>query len=116
MLRDDNINIPAPNSWTVIGGCPDMDETPLQTLIREVKEETNIDLIDVEFLLKYHQEEGLKYVYTCKLNKEQIASIKLGDEGQDLKFFTLEEIQKLRLARTTEIFFDKYLKSIKKQL
>jgi 8-oxo-dGTP diphosphatase len=45
-LRDDNPDIPYPNMWDVPGGHVGADETPEQCIIREMKEEMELDLDD----------------------------------------------------------------------
>ncbi|MCL5091033.1 MAG: NUDIX domain-containing protein [Patescibacteria group bacterium] len=116
LLRDNNPNIPAPNTWTVIGGAPEEDETPEQTFVREVKEETNIDLTDFNFLFVFNLEGEEKYVFHSKLNQKQSEQIKLGNEGQRLDFFSFEEIRNLPLARTTLNFYKKHDLLLKKLL
>ena len=53
LLRDNNPSIPAPNCWSVIGGCPEKDESPEQTFLREVKEEANLNLTNYNLIQKY---------------------------------------------------------------
>ena len=52
-LRDNKPGIPFPNYWDLIGGHVEEGETPDQALVREVKEELNIDLKEYTFYKKY---------------------------------------------------------------
>ena len=48
-LRDDKPEISFPNHWDLFGGQVEENETPEQALIRELKEELNIDVVDYHF-------------------------------------------------------------------
>jgi len=50
-LRDDKPDIIYPNMWDVPGGHVEPDETPEQYIIREMKEEMDIDLKDFIFFV-----------------------------------------------------------------
>ncbi len=43
-LRDNTQEIPYPNMWDVLGGHVELDETPKECIIREMKEEIGLDL------------------------------------------------------------------------
>lgn len=113
ILRDNKPTIPSPNTWQFIGGGPEPNETPDETLIREIKEETNIDITDYKFLTLLKMEEGDKHIYQVKLNEQQFNQIKLGNEGQKLEFFCLEELKNLKLSRTTQYLVDNYYESLR---
>ena len=51
-LRDNKPGIPFPNHWDLIGGHVEDGETPEEALVREVKEELDIELKGVRFLQK----------------------------------------------------------------
>ncbi len=72
-LRDNKPGIPFPNHWDLIGGHVEEGETPEEALIREVKEELNIDLKEYTFYKKYEcltgdAYENIKYIYSGKIN------------------------------------------------
>ena len=48
VLRDDKLGIPNPNCWGLLGGGINLGEEPLQALKREIKEEVNIELYEIE--------------------------------------------------------------------
>jgi 8-oxo-dGTP diphosphatase len=100
-LRDNKPGIPFPNHWDLIGGHVEDGETPEQALIREVKEELNIDLKDYKFFKKYEcltgdAYENIKYIYTGKINLpiEKITLL----EGERAQFFSREEIPDVKFA------------------
>lgn len=102
-LRDDRPDLPFADHWDLIGGHIEMGESPEQALIREVKEEINLDigLKDFNFLKKYWCCCGdvyfnIKYIYCGRINKK-LSELKLG-EGRRLEFFSRKEIFKLKLA------------------
>ncbi len=110
LLRDNKPTIPNPNKWSLLGGRDEADETPEETLFRELKEEANIEKAPVRFLWEEESEqngvkEGRKrYYYHLPLPNEQLTTLKLGDEGQALSFFTLEELKKIPLTwRMTQL-------------
>ena len=72
-LRDNKSWIPFPNHWDLIGGHVEEGETPEEALVREVKEELDIDIKDYSFFKKYECLTGdaydnIKHIYTGKIN------------------------------------------------
>jgi 8-oxo-dGTP diphosphatase len=100
-LRDNKSWIPFPNHWDLIGGHVEEGETPEEALVREVKEELDIDITEYTFYKKVDCFTGdvydnVKYIYTGKINIpiEEITLL----EGQRAQYFTREEIPDLRFA------------------
>ena len=100
-LRDNKPDIPFPDYWDLIGGHLEEGETPEEALIREVKEELNIDLVDYTFYKKYECLTGdaypnIKYVYSGYINLpiEEITLL----EGDHPQFFTRDEIPNVKFA------------------
>ena len=96
LLRDNNPHIPNPNTWSLIGGAAEEGETAEETLIREVLEETNlkIDSKGLIFLdsLKSLETNKFRRLFFTKISRDQENTIKLGNEGQKLQFFTLVQL------------------------
>ncbi len=100
-LRDNKSWIPFPNHWDLIGGHVEEGETPEEALIREVKEELDIDLKEYTFWRKYvcltgDAYENIKYIYTAKFNIpiEEVTLL----EGQYPRYFSRNEIPKVKFA------------------
>ena len=112
-LRDNKPGIPFPNYWDLIGGHVEDGETPEEALIREVKEELNIDLEEYDFYKKYVCLEGdayqnIKYIYTGKINIpiEEITLL----EGERPQFFSRAEIPNVKFANILKTILMDYIK------
>lgn len=100
-LRDNNPGIPYPNHWDLIGGHIEEGETPEEALVREVKEELDIDLKEYTFYKKYEcltgdTYENIKYIYYGKINLpiEDVTLL----EGVIPRYFSREEIPHVNFA------------------
>lgn len=89
-------NVPAPNHWGSIGGKSENNETPIQTAIRETREETNIILDPQNLILfdKFEESNGFVYwtfLYPCDpdIILKQFCPT---DEIVDLKFMDIDKI------------------------
>ena len=116
-LRDKKPGIPFPQHWDLFGGHIEDGETPEQALVREVKEELDIDLKEFRFFRKYNCFEGdaypnIKYIYTGKIDLP-IGAIKLL-EGDYPRFFKKEEFPDLKLANILKSIVLDYLKENEK--
>jgi 8-oxo-dGTP diphosphatase len=100
-LRDNKPGIPFPDHWDLIGGHVEEGETPEEALVREVKEELDIDLKEYSFFRMYEcltgdAYENIKYIYTGKINIpiEEVTLL----EGERPQYFTREEIPDVNFA------------------
>ncbi len=116
-LRDAKPAIPFPHHWDLFGGYIEDGETPEAALIREVKEELNIDLTEFKFFRKYECLQGdanpnIKYVFTGKIYKS-IEEITLM-EGEKLQFFSKEEIPNVKFANILRTIVMDYINNKEK--
>lgn len=95
-LRDDVPDIPYQNMWDVPGGHVEDNETPEQCIVREMKEEMDIDLADFELFLVEEFDDRIEHTF-WKMDNLDIDKILL-NEGQRLKWFSEDEIKKTELA------------------
>ena len=95
-LRDDKPGLPYSNMWDVPGGHVEENETPKECIVREMKEEMNLDLKDFELLCEREFDDRIEYTYWKKADLN-ISEINLM-EGQCLKWFTKEEAADTELA------------------
>jgi 8-oxo-dGTP diphosphatase len=114
-LRDNKPGIPFPNHWDLIGGHVEDGETPEEALVREVKEELDIDIKEYTFFKKFEcltgdAYENTKYIYTGKINIpiEEVTLL----EGERPQYFSREEIPDLKFANIIKMIVMEYIESI----
>jgi len=100
-LRDNKPGIPFPQHWDLFGGHVEEGETPEQALLREIKEELNIELEDYKFFRKYKCLKGdaypnIKYIYYGRLNIP-VKDITLM-EGDRPAYFKKEQVPHIKFA------------------
>jgi 8-oxo-dGTP diphosphatase len=108
LLRDDKPDIPYPNMWDVPGGHVDNGETPEECIVREMKEEMDLDLEDFQLLSVMEFTDRVEYTFWKKANLN-IQSITL-HEGQKLKWFTESEARNTKLAYGFNEIVDDFFK------
>lgn len=92
-LRDDRPDIPCPNMWDLPGGGREGDETPEQTMIREVREEVGLDLTAVPVLWRRvfpaaHHPGRTGWFFVLRLPAAAEGAIRFGAEGQGWRLVT----------------------------
>jgi 8-oxo-dGTP diphosphatase len=112
-LRDNNPGIPFPDHWDLIGGHVEEGETPEEALVREVKEELDLDLADYAFYKKYEcltgdAYENIKFIYTGRINIP-LAEITLL-EGVRPQYFKRSEIPGVKFANILKSILLEYIK------
>jgi len=112
-LRDNKSWIPFPDHWDLIGGHVEEGETPEEALVREYKEELDLDLKEYSFFRKYEcltgdAYENIKYIYSGKINIpiEEITLL----EGQRPQYFTRDEIPTVKFANIIKSIVLDYIK------
>ena len=94
-LRDNIDNIPYPGRWDLLGGNVEKNESPLQCIIREMKEELELDLDenDLRLFKKHNMIDRKEYTFWMKTDLD-LENNPL-HEGQCLKWFTKEDFHKI---------------------
>lgn len=89
VLNGDNFLVMDRNKFgnkyiSLIGGKVEKNETPSQAVIREVKEETNLDVINPKLVIEEYSGEvfGYHYIYLCEY---QSGEIKLEESSIEYK-------------------------------
>jgi 8-oxo-dGTP diphosphatase len=108
LLRDDKPDIPYPNMWDIPGGHVEDEETPEQCVVREMKEEMDLDLEEFQLLSVMEFVDRIEYTFWKKVNLD-IESINL-HEGQKLKWFTEFEARNTKLAYGFNEIVDDFFK------
>ena len=93
------------NTWGIPGGSKELNETLEQCAIRELKEETNINVNDLklitvlsgkEYYFKYPNEDELDCVIALYKESNYEGELNINDgESKELKFFSLDNLSEL---------------------
>jgi len=106
------------NKWGIPGGKIKFGETSEAALRREIKEETNLRVADIQFVLVqdcihskefYRDAHFVLLNYTCRVTGRP--EVKLNHEAQEFKWVTLADAKKLKLNKPTKILIKTVLKS-----
>ena len=104
--------VPFRDYWALPGGRVDPGETVEQTIVREVKEETGLDVAIVSKIGDYREQgvqDGVEYDYypACFLVKTVGGEIKKQEsEIADIKFFSLSDMPKVMAFEHTQMIKD----------
>jgi len=96
------------NLWGIPGGKIKWGEPSEDALRREIKEETNLDIVDIEFVLVqdcihskefYRDAHFILLNYTCRCVGEP--QVRLNDEAREFRWLTVEEALKMEINQPT---------------
>lgn len=111
-LRDNKPGIPFPDYWDLIGGHVEQGETPEEALVREVKEELDIDLKEYTFYKRYEcltgdAYENIKYIFSGRINLpiEKVTLL----EGVRPQYFSRDEIPHVKFANILKSIVMEYI-------
>ena len=94
------------DAWGEFGGQIEKNETPEQAAKRELKEEIGIEPTNLKFFKKYElqKENGIyeAFFYVASLNTPVSILKSQQKEGKDVRFFTFQETQNLKIADYTK--------------
>ena len=96
LLRDNIPTIPYPNMWDLPGGHVEENESPEESIIREMKEELNLMLDDFDLFSVDEFKDRTEYTF-CKKVYFDIDRLKL-NEGQMISWFTETKARNTALA------------------
>lgn len=95
-LRDNKPDLPYPNMWDVPGGHVEANESPEKCIIREMKEEMDLDIDEFDLFSTIEFDDRIEYTFWAKADFD-IDKIELM-EGQQLKWFTRDDAKRTPLA------------------
>lgn len=92
--------------WVLPGGGVRWGETIMEAAVREIKEETNLDIELVKFICYkeiMNLPENYHTITFYHLARPKDTEIKVSDDLSKAGFFPIEEIKKMKTADTVEI-------------
>ena len=101
------------NLWGIPGGKIKFGEPSPDALQREIKEETNLDVRDIEFILVqdcihskefYREAHFVLLNYSCRV--EGPVNVKLNEEAEEFQWLPLEEALAIQLNQPTRILLE----------
>jgi len=101
---------------TVPGGHIELGETMEEALVREVKEETNLDIFDIELITHqqfifdnqfWKKRHFIFFDFQCKTKS---TDVKLNYEAEDYIWVSLDEVFELNLDKYTKHAIEQYIK------
>ncbi|MEM1157127.1 MAG: HAD hydrolase-like protein [Verrucomicrobiota bacterium] len=104
------------NLWGIPGGKIKTDEPAQTALVREVKEETNLDVNDVEFVMVHdciHSQEFFKPAHFLLLNytaHTDSNDVTLNEEADEYRWVSIEEAYQLPLNTPTRALLDEIVR------
>lgn len=102
LLRSEKVDV-FPYHWDFPGGKIDLGESPKEAIIREVFEETNLEIEPIEIIDEIEIEaivKGKKSLVNFKIFSVKINfyEIKLSDEHLECKWMTEKEFMKIKVT------------------
>ena len=121
MLLEKRKNDPGKGRWSVPGGVVELGENVTQTVIREVKEETGLDVAEPEHIdvvdqitrdengrIKYH------FVIIDYLVNLKGGTLNAASDADALQWVSLDDVEKYDLTSTFRAFFERNKDFLKK--
>ena len=112
---------PGRGKWTIPGGLVELGESAEQTVIREVKEETNLEveqpeLIDVVNSVTTDENGKIKYhfVIVDYFVKIKGGTLKAADDAAELRWVKFSEVENYDLTRSFREFFQRNRQKLEK--
>lgn len=97
------------DTWSFISGAKNKKESFEEAIIRQVKTEMQVQLDGVTLLSHWTYDGRKKYFYHALLSDKDVNNIQRS-EARTIDFFTLKEIEKIKLEPLTRLFIEKHRK------
>jgi len=121
ILLEKRKNEPGKGKWSIPGGLVELGESVEQTVIREVKEETGLEVEKPEHIdvvdnvikdengeVKYH------FVIIDYFVKLKGGTMKATSDAEELRWVTFDEVEKYDLTKTFREFFQRNRQKLEK--
>lgn len=102
LIKRDKNSKAYPGYWGLVSGKVDWGEEIEEAVVREVKEETNLDIEEPIFVGKYYDKKGRHPTKTmiclphiCKVTGGELIA---GSDAEDAKWFGFNEVKNMDLA------------------
>ena len=114
ILLEKRKSAPGRGKWTIPGGLVELGESAEQTVIREVKEETNLKveqpkLIDVVNNITLDKNDRIKYHFVIILFSAVLSDnpkkARASDDAEELRWLPLDEVENYDLTKSFREFF-----------
>jgi 8-oxo-dGTP diphosphatase len=121
LLLEKRKNEPGRGKWSIPGGLVELGENVEQTVIREVKEETGLEVekpehIDVVDNVVRDENGGVKYHFVIidYFVKLKGGKVKASSDAEELRWVTFDEVEKYELTMTFRAFFQRSKQKLEK--
>lgn len=112
---------PGRGKWSVPGGLVELGESTEQAVIREVKEETGLDvenpeLVDVVDNIIFDENGKIEYhfVIVDYFVKLRGGELNAADDAEELKWVALDDVEKYNITSTLRAFIQRNMEKLKK--
>jgi len=119
ILLEKRKNQPGRGQWSVPGGLVELGEKAEDTAIREVKEETNLEVEKPEHIdfadnivLDKNRKVRYHFVIIDYLVRLKKGTLKAGSDAAELRWVDLEDVEKYDLTPTFRAFFQNNRKKL----
>jgi len=121
ILLEKRKNEPGKGKWSIPGGLVELGESLEQAVIREVKEETELDvyepqLIDAVDNITVEEDGRIKYhfVIVDYFVKLKGGTPRATSDAEELRMVELDEVEKFDLTKTFRAFFERNRQKMEK--
>lgn len=113
---------PGKGKWSVPGGAVELGEEVRETALREAKEECGLDIelvgdkpVDAidNIIMAENQRLQYHYVLLQFLARPSGGTLRAGSDVTEVRWVSLEEVEKYNLTNTFQLFFKKHRKELK---